>query len=811
MLLKGWVIEHSSKLHFMKKLLCCLIIYNTFGVSFGQQKPELPGDFFDRFSYTLTAGFNYNDSVGLRNEIIKIATELKKIQSEAAGKYSIIETAMLSNFLISTIAPNILLGNCQDIIDAIERNLELRPQPPYLAQGPWLSLAYAKTCRLIPDDNSEKFMTAFRSSLMNELNQFHPDFKNDIINQLKGVNNKTWYPRTRRFLTDVLDQAIKKNNSRLNYESALAAVAQYNQSMFASRYQQLIENALFAVSPSRVEQKQIKIPMRDGINLNAFLYQDVTNTIKLPTVISLSPYPTGFEAITGNACAINGYNYMYVDCRGRGQSEGVFVPYETDAQDYYDIIDWVSKQPWCDGQVATSGGSYLGFAQWEAIRKGFKHAALKAINPMVSVGFGVDFPRSSNIFYSYILRWATYVSDKELNQAVFNDTKFWSDKYYQLYKNRIPFSKLDSVAGMPNPIFQKWLSHPDFDRYWRDILPGQKDYEAIDIPILTISGYYDADQNGAMYYFNNHQKYGNAKAKANHYLLIGPYNHGAAQWAPPAAQRGENLENEALIPIYKYVIWWFDWVLKGKKMPDFIKGQITYFETGNHKWAGGKSFKEVTTDSLELFLSPASVKNEKRKQLLSLSGKKPVDNGIVKYKHDISMALDSAYLFATPKRFSDSLYMSSPYNLVFESEPLQRDIIITGKILTRLYMSLNVPDADFDISIEEISSDGKNRQLAWGPERVRYRKSDEKAQLVKPGEVFLLNFDDPFIYVKKISKGSRLRLVFESLNHYEYEKNYGFGGEVSQESTKEPRIIEATIMMSNKYPSKVVVPYKLVQ
>ena len=128
--------------------------------------------------------------------------------------------------------------------------------------------------------------------------------------------------------------------------------------------------------------------------------------------------------------------------------------------------------------------------------------------------------------------------------------------------------------------------------------------------------------------------------------------------------------------------------------------------------------------------------------------------------------------------------------------------------LTRIYMSLNVPDADFEISIHDVSTDGKNRKLADASERVRYRDSGEKPQRVKPGEIFLINFDDAFIYIKKISKGSRLRLVFQSINHYNNEKNFGFGGEVSKESTKEPRIIEATIIMNKQYPSKVVVPYR---
>ena len=792
----------------MKTLNSFLLIFFFCAVTFAQQKPELPQDFFGKFSYALPAGFNYNDSVQLRNEILKIAAGIRKIQTEAEEMYSIKEPTVLLNLLTGSVSPNVLLGNYQNVIDAIEKVAKLRPSAPYSPFGAWVILAYVRARQSRPDDNSETFVVAFRSSLTNELNQIKKDFRNDIISQLKGVHNDRWYQRSRFFLTNSLNQVINKSNSKLSYEAASGILAFYGQSMMALRYQPVIENVLFSISPSKVEEQKIKIPMRDGIKLNAFLYRDLTNTTKLPAVISLSPYPGGFEATTGNVFAINGYNYLYIDCRGRRESEGSFMPYENDAQDYYDIIDWVSKQPWCDGQVATSGGSYLGFAQWQAIRREFKHPALKAINPMVSVGFGVDFPRSSNQFNPYILQWATYVSGKDLNQPLFMDSKFWDGKSYELYKNRIPFSKLDSVAGMPNPIFQKWVSHPDFDSYWQNILPNKKDYEAIDIPILSITGYYDGDQNGAMYYFNNHQKHGNTQAKANHYLLIGPYNHDGAQWVPTPMIRGELLENEAQIPIYKYVIWWFDWVLKGKKKPDFIKDQITYFETGNNTWSGAKSFKHVTTDSLELFLTPALIENEKRKNLLSLSEKKPVGNASLRYEHDISIALDSAYLFATPIRYSDSLYMTSPYNLVFESAPLQKDILITDRILTRLYMSLNVPDADFDVYIREISPDGKSRNLASTLERVRYRNSDEKPQLVKPGEVFLLNFDNAFVHIKKISKGSRLRLVFQSINDYNNEKNFGFGGEVSKESTKEPRIIEATIMTSNRYPSKVVVPYK---
>ncbi len=144
--------------------------------------------------------------------------------------------------------------------------------------------------------------------------------------------------------------------------------------------------------------------------------------------------------------------------------------------------------------------------------------------------------------------------------------------------------------------------------------------------------------------------------------------------------------------------------------------------------------------------------------------------------------------------------------MVFESMPLQKDIVLSNKIISRIYATLNVPDADFEINIQEVDADGKDRNIATGYIRVRYRNGGEKPQLAKEREVLQLNFDHVFIYIKKINKGSKLRLVFQSINNPWSEKNYGFGGEVSKESTTESRVIEATILMGKKYPSKIILP-----
>jgi len=791
----------------MKKTFISLIaMFLILQAAIAQLKPELPANFYEGFSYKLPDAFNYNDSSQLENEIIKISAELFKWNNNAANNYTFADNIDLYDLLARTSGLNMLLHQYQKCIDHVLTARKLKPTPDYILPLSLVNLAYCNASLVKKDDGTTSFGQVFSEKLVEEFNTINIDFRNDIVNQQKGgftaASTEVWWKNVSRSI----NQSIKNANGNLNFENASLLIYVYQQYFLRKKYQPQIENALYSVSPSKVQEQNIKIPMRDGIKLNAYMYKDELSPDKLPVIVSLSPYPTGAQATRGNVFATNGYIFVYVDTRGRRESEGSFMPYEDDARDYYDIIDWVSKQAWCNGQVATSGGSYLGFAQWQTIKKEYKHPALKAINPMVSVGFGVDFPRKANMFYSYILPWATFVSGKEGNRPLFNDTKFWDVKNYELYKNRLPFCKLDSVAGMPNPYFQKWISHPDYDNYWQHIMPSKEDYQSIDIPIFSITGYYDADQVGAMYYYDQHQKYGTETAKNNHYLLIGPYDHSGAHGWPGNIQNEITIEPEAQIPIYKYVIWWFDWVLKGKQKPGFIKDKITYFETGNHVWKGTSSLKKLTTDSLEFYLTPTIKYHNKRKDLRRLSLQKPKSNLFLKYSHDIAVALDSVFLYTPTEAFDDSIYMTSVYNIVFESKPLQNDIVLSDKIIARIYATLNVPDADFEISLQEIDAEAKDRNIASGSIRVRYRNGGEKPQFAKQGEVLQLHFDHIFIYIKKINKGSKLRLVFQSINNPASEKNYGFGGEVSKESTTAPRIIEANILMGKTYPSKVVLP-----
>ncbi|WP_353738740.1 hypothetical protein [Candidatus Brachybacter algidus] len=67
------------------------------------------------------------------------------------------------------------------------------------------------------------------------------------------------------------------------------------------------------------------------------------------------------------------------------------------------------------------------------------------------------------------------------------------------------------------------------------MVPTPEEYGKINIPILTTTGYYDGSQIGAIQYFKQHTFY---NKNADHYLVIGPYDHWGGQRYPSKKLNG---------------------------------------------------------------------------------------------------------------------------------------------------------------------------------------------------------------------------------------------------------------------------------
>lgn len=113
----------------------------------------------------------------------------------------------------------------------------------------------------------------------------------------------------------------------------------------------------------------VQVPLRDGVKLNATVYKPRTQAEPLPCVFTLTPYISQSYHERGMYFAANGYVFLTIDVRGRGNSEGRFTPLLQEAKDGRDVVEWLAKRSYCNGKITMWGGSYAGYNQWATAKE----------------------------------------------------------------------------------------------------------------------------------------------------------------------------------------------------------------------------------------------------------------------------------------------------------------------------------------------------------------------------------------------------------------------------------------------------------
>src|SRR6202050_284600 len=217
----------------------------------------------------------------------------------------------------------------------------------------------------------------------------------------------------------------------------------------------------------------VKIPMRDGVELNATVYRPKDQPAPLPVIFELTPYISDSYHERAYYFAQHGYVFAIVDVRGRGNSQGRFDPFLQEPQDGYDVVEWLAKQPWSNGKVTMWGGSYAGYDQWLTLREFPPH--LVTVVPVAAAHAGVDFPMFKGIWGAYDMQWLTFPSGVTAQDHLFAESSFWIEKFRELYLSHRPYKDLDKIVGDDSTVFQQWIAHPAFDAYWQklEITPEQ--------------------------------------------------------------------------------------------------------------------------------------------------------------------------------------------------------------------------------------------------------------------------------------------------------------------------------------------------
>lgn len=548
----------------------------------------------------------------------------------------------------------------------------------------------------------------------------------------------------------------------------------------------------------------VKIPMRDGIRLNATVYTPKDRKTPAPCLFTLTPYIAQSYHDRGVYFAAHGYPFLSVDARGRGNSDGTFQPLIQEARDGHDVVEWLAKQPYCNGKISMWGGSYAGYNQWATAKEFPPHLA--TIVPVASPYAGVDFPMRNNIFYPYDIQWLTLTSGRASQASLFGDDAFWASNYRRWFESGTPFKDLDTFLGIPSSTFREWVAHPHPDAYYDRFNPTAQQYAKISLPILTITGAHDGDQPGALAHYREHMKNAAPEVRARHFLIIGPWDHAGTR-TPSASFGGLNFGPASLVDLPKLHLDWYGWTMQGGPKPEFLKNQVAYYVMDAEKWRYADSLEKVTAATRELFLdSTSNATDVLRSGSLGAAKGRGGPDQYVYDPRDVSMAAFEAKL--DPNSFVDQtlIYARTGRHLVYHSAAFDKDTEISGFFRLSAWIAIDQPDTDFVVMVSEIRRDGSSLPLTSDVMRARYRENLREPKLVTTREALRYDFSRFMFVSRQIKAGSRLRLLIQPADSIYLQKNYNSGKEVAAETMRDARPVTVRLLHDEAHPSALYVP-----
>ena len=312
-----------------------------------------------------------------------------------------------------------------------------------------------------------------------------------------------------------------------------------------------------------VVEKNVIIPMRDGVRLAADVYRPARDgkpaTGRFPSVLTRTPYDKTSAKGEGEYYAERGYVVVANDVRGRYASEGTWRLIVDDPQDGYDVVEWIARQGWSNGKVGTFGTSYPGGTQHALAEMNPPH--LTTMIPIDAVSnCGVSGMRQGGAFELRFMNWIFQTGAPNARAALANPAL----REALLENGRRIRQHVDSLPIRPGtsplrvvPEYESWLveamrSGPEAP-FWHikgmSVVDHVGDYA--DVPVVHITGWYDS---WARQVTMNYVALSQAKKSAQR-LVIGPWTHGGQN----SNVAGEvEFTKEAGIDLLGFRLRWYD-------------------------------------------------------------------------------------------------------------------------------------------------------------------------------------------------------------------------------------------------------------
>ncbi len=556
------------------------------------------------------------------------------------------------------------------------------------------------------------------------------------------------------------------------------------------------------------------VPMatRDGVTLRAVVHR-IADRERQPIVLVRNPYG---EPLTRNlpiwAFLDAGFAVVIQDCRGTGDSDGVFVPFEGESVDTVDAVRWCAQLPYSDGHVVTYGASYSGMVQLAAAVE--RPDGLVGIVPVVAPD---DYQtrlayRGGAFQLGQLTGWYTM---KTLQTLLYRarhgeDVGHLLAGFAAHARDPWRFVGTGAVADAPVlsdvlPTWRRWTAHDETGDYWPAFSYRDR-RDAINVPGLHIGGWFDLFLGGTLANFTELQaRAATPRAREGQRLVIGPWQHvdqsgtvGDLSFGAAASAAGIGLE--AAVAAFAHA------AATGAEIPG---PPVRIYVMRAGRWRDAEQWPVPGTRFTPWYLQPGG----------RLATTEPdVAHSESMYVHDpadpVPMRGGQSGIFAGGldggAEWGPGPRDQRPLDdrddiLRFTSEPLDADIEVTGPVTAVLHAATTAADADFVARLVDVFPDGRAIGIIDGIVRAKFRQGQDRAEPVPAGELSELRID---LWATSwlFGAGHRIRVDIASSSFPNWDVNGGSVGNNAQVAPADRIAATQRVRHDRVHPSHIVLP-----
>jgi uncharacterized protein len=604
------------------------------------------------------------------------------------------------------------------------------------------------------------------------------------------------------------------------------------------------ENELQSIA---VVERKVMMPMRDGVRLATDIYRPKNAGATVPTIWVRTPYNFNFWDIqngvpsdmTAALTAVKrGYAYVEQNERGHFFSEGNYDILGAPRSDGYDAVDWLSKQPWSNGKIGTTGCSST--AEYQMGIAAMGHPAYAAMNVQ---GFGAGVGRVGPYYEQgnwyrggavqmLFITWL-YGEQNQVRPMFPRDTPRedlvraskafdlaqhlppvdWAKELWHLPEQDI-LKNVDAPRGifadqMPVATGGKMIERTPNDPAWYKGGLYHDDMK-LNLPGLWFMSWYDVSVGPNLALYNHVRKTATPDVANEQWAIIAPVAHCSYTRATADTIVGERSMGDARRDYNEIVYGFFDKFLKAEKSTRLdAMPKVTYYTMGLNKWQTADTWPPAGAQPLTFYLSSGGKANSLAGDGTLATSAPEADkpdgfaydpmNPVLSYGGNVCCTGTAVQAGSFDQRRMEA----REDVLVYTTEPFKEDTELSGPITPSLYVSSDAKDTDFTVKVLDVYPDGRAYNLDESIQRMRYRDGyDKPLAWMESGKVYKVTLQ-PLNTSNDFPAGHRLRIEVSSSNFPRFDRNLNTGGNNYDETR--PVVAHNAVHHSKQYPSQITV------